>query len=154
MNTSSGYTIIELVVIMTIMGILFSVLFIFIPDSQLRARDNERTTDMSTLRGRLEEYFQDNGAYPTEVTQATFPRMDPEVLKDPAGNQLINNTPVANESDARATTDPSATPANYTYTPYPTGCANNCIGFILKSYIEQASPKTPNPYIVSGLNNN
>ena len=151
---NSGYTIIELVVIMTILAILFTVLFIFIPDSQLRARDKEREADISTLRGRLEEFYQDSGAYPHQITSSTFSRFDPEVLKDPTGQVLVNNTQQANEYAARSYTSPTKAGPQYTYTPYPTGCINNCIGYILKSYIEKPSQKTPNPYVVSGLNNN
>jgi type II secretory pathway pseudopilin PulG len=153
-SKAGGYTIIELVVIMTILGILFAVLFIFIPDSQLRARDKEREADISTLRGRLEELYQDQGAYPSQVTLSTFTRFDPEVLKDPTGQTLVNNAQQTDEHAARTFTSPTKAGPQYTYTPYPTGCTNNCVGYILKSYIEQPSQKTPNPYIVSGLNNN
>jgi type II secretory pathway pseudopilin PulG len=153
-TSNAGYTIIELVVIMTILGILFTVLFIFIPDSQLRARDKERETDISTLRGRLEEFYQDSGAYPYRVTSSTFTRFDPEVLKDPTGQVLVNNPQQANEFAARTYTSPTKAGPQYSYTAYPTGCNNNCIGYILKAYIEKPSQKTPNPYIVSGLNNN
>lgn len=158
MNTQlkkqQGYTIIELVVIMTILGILFAVLFIFIPDSQLRGRDKERETDISALRGRLEEVYQDIGAYPSQITSSTFTRLDPDLLKAPNGVIISNNTPVANEETARLTTNPTKAGAQYTYTAYPTSCNNNCVGYILKAYIEKPSQKTPNPYVVSGLNNN
>lgn len=150
----SGYTIVELIVIMTILGVLFTVLFLFIPDSQLRARDKERETDISALRGRLEEVYQDNGAYPSQITSSTFARLDPETLQDPNGADIANNTPVADEASARSSTNPTKTGPQYTYTAYPALCNNNCVGYILKSFIEQPSQKTPNPYVVSGLNNN
>jgi type II secretory pathway pseudopilin PulG len=152
--TQNGYTIIELLVIMTIIGLLFTVLFLFIPDSQLRGRDKERETDISAIRGRLEEFYQDTGAYPSEITLSTFSRIDPETLLDPNGDNLFSNTPVADEYTARNNTPPTRAGPQYIYTAYPVSCTNNCVGFILKSYIELPSQKTPNPYVVSGLNNN
>lgn len=154
LTSKSGYTIVELVIIMAIMAVLFVVLFIFIPDSQLRARDKERETDISTLRGRLEEYYQDAGAYPSQITSSTFARLDPEVLKDPTGQAITNNALQTDEAAARSTSSPTKAGPQYSYTAYPQTCTNNCVGYILKSYIEKPSQKTPNPYIVSGLNNN
>lgn len=154
LKNQQGYTIVELIVIMTILGILFAILFIFIPDSQLRGRDKERETDISALRGRLEEVYQDTGAYPSQITSSTFARLDPETLKAPNGVVVSSNSTVANEAAARSTTNPTKTGAQYTYTAYPTSCNNNCVGYILKAYIEKPSQKTPNPYVVSGLNNN
>ncbi|MEO5691407.1 MAG: prepilin-type N-terminal cleavage/methylation domain-containing protein [Candidatus Saccharimonadales bacterium] len=153
-NSHNGYTIVELIIIMTVLGMLFAVLFLFIPDSQLRARDKERETDVSAMRGRLEEVYQDVGAYPSQITSSTFTRLDPETLNDPNGVIIANNTPVSDEATARLTTNPSKTGPQYTYTAYPTSCVNNCVGYILKGFIEQPSQKTPNPYVVSGLNNN
>lgn len=150
----SGYTIVELIIIMTVLGMLFAVLFLFIPDSQLRARDKERETDISALRGRLEEVYQDNGAYPSQLLNSTFARLDPETLKDPNGTMVVNNTPAPDEFTARQTANPTKDGPQYIYTAYPALCTNNCVGYILKGYIEQPSQKTPNPYIVSGLNNN
>lgn len=150
----SGYTIVELIIIMTVLGMLFAVLFLFIPDSQLRGRDKERETDISALRGRLEEVYQDSGAYPSQLATTTFTRLDPETLKDPNGAMIVSNTPAADEFAARQTTNPTKDGPQYIYTAYPTSCSNNCVGYILKGFIEQPSQKTPNPYVVSGLNNN
>lgn len=153
-SSQNGYTIIELLVLMTIIGLLFTVLFLFIPDSQLRGRDKERETDISAIRGRLEEFYQDSGAYPSTITQTTFSRMDPETLLDPNGDILFNNSPVSDEYTARNNTAPAKAGPQYIYTAYPQTCTNNCVGYILKSFIELPSQKTPNPYVVSGLNNN
>ncbi len=153
-DKQQGYTIVELIIIMTVLGMLFAVLFLFIPDTQLRARDKERETDISALRGRLEEVYQDLGAYPSQINTATFSRLDPETLKDPNGVIISNNLPVSDESTARLTANPTKSGPQYSYTAYPTSCNNNCVGYILKGFIEQPSQKTPNPYVVSGLNNN
>ena len=153
-RTQQGYTIVELVIIMTVMGILFAMLFLFIPDSQLRAHDKERETDISALRGRLEEFYQDSGGYPSQITSSTFSRLDPETLKDPSGSVISNNATVSDEATARSSTNPTKAGPQYTYTAYPTSCNNNCVGYVLKAFIEQPSQKTPNPYLVSGLNNN
>lgn len=154
MKLENGYTIVEISVVMVIIGLLIGIVFIFVPDSQVRARDKERESDIDTLHGRLEEYYQDKGAYPSSLSVATFPRLDPEVLLAPNGTSLRNDTPVANQHTARASTDPTANLQQYSYTAYPTGCVNNCVGYILKTYIESPSAEFPNPYMQGGLYNN
>lgn len=149
-----GFTIVEISVVLIVIGFIMGILFIYIPDARRQARDKERQSDIDTLHGRLEEYYQDKGSYPSTLTAALFPRMDPAVLIAPGGSSIRNDTPVADEYTARQSTNPNATSEQYSYTAYPTSCTTNCTGYILKSYIESPSTEFPNPYVQGGLNNN
>ena len=154
MRTPQGFTIVEITITLMVMSVLVSVLFIFVKDSQSRARDKERQSDIDTLHARLGEYYHDFGAYPSSLTAATFSRLDPAVLIAPNGTTVRNDTPVNNQATARVSTDPTASSSQYTYTPYPTSCSNNCVGYILKAYIERPTAQMPNPYIRGGVYNN
>ena len=47
-----------------IIGILAALVLNTFADSQKRARDTQRTTDVSALATQLEVYYNDHGAYP------------------------------------------------------------------------------------------
>jgi prepilin-type N-terminal cleavage/methylation domain-containing protein len=152
---SAGFTIVEMLIVIVVVAILTSLIGVAAGDSRKRARDTERVTDIDTLYSRLEEFRNDYGGYPNTFTASTFPSLNPEVLKDPSGQSIVINSPVANQFAAQAVANPTAGGASYIYTPYPTGCtAITCTGYVLKSYIESPSPNTPNPYEKTGLSNN
>lgn len=150
----SGFTIVEISVVLVIIGLLTSIVFIYVPDAQIRARDKERQSDIDTIHARLEEYYQDKGAYPATVDASLFPRIDPSVMISPNDEPIQVNMPVATQMDARSTANPDITGPQYTYTAYPSGCSTNCVGYILKTFTEQPSNDFPNPYIQGGLHNN
>lgn len=149
-----GYTVVELLVVIVVIGLLAGVVLGGIQNSQAKSRDTQRVTDIDTLRGQLEAYYSDKGGYPNTFTAATFYRTDPLALKDPNGVSITISSPASSQSAALAAANPGSS-ANYQYIPYPTGCgAITCTGYVLKSYIEQPNADTPNPYIRYGLNNN
>jgi prepilin-type N-terminal cleavage/methylation domain-containing protein len=149
-----GYTIIELLIVIVVIGILSALGFSAIQNSQARSRDTERVTDIDNLHSKLEAYYSDNGGYPNTFTVSTFSGLSPEALKDGNGVSIVMSSPVSDQAAALSSSNPTAS-ANYKYIPYPTGCtAITCTGYILKSYIEQPTPDVPNPYIRYGLNNN
>lgn len=64
MNKSKGYTLIELVVAIGIIGVLAAFLFASYSRSQAKARDARRKADIGTIGVSLEAYFNDYNAYP------------------------------------------------------------------------------------------
>lgn len=154
LSSENGFTTVEILVVLVVISLIMGILFVFIPDARRQSRDKERQSDIDTLHSRLEEYYQEHGSYPSAVTTTVFPPLDPTVLVAPNGNTIKNNAPVANQFAARNTPDPTLSGDQYTYTAYPSGCANNCVGYILKTVIETPSAEFPNPYIQGGLHNN
>jgi prepilin-type N-terminal cleavage/methylation domain-containing protein len=150
----TGYTVIELIVVIVVVGILSSLMFGAFQGSQGRARDVDRVTDIDNLHSKLEAYYSDNGGYPNTFTASTFPGISPDALKDYQDVSIVIASPASDQAAALASSNPTAS-ANYKYIPYPTGCtAITCTGYILKTYIEQPNGDTPNPYVRYGLNNN
>lgn len=151
----TGFTILELVIVITVIGILASMAFIGIASSQARGRDTARAADIDTLHNQLEAYYTDKGGYPNTLSTTLLPGLPPDALLDPDGANIVINPPASSQAAAAATTNPTGSPNDYTYTPYPTGCnAINCRGYILKSFIEIPNAPITNPYIRTGLHNN
>ena len=150
----AGFTVVELLVVMIVIGVLSTVIFTNISDARKRSRDTERASDIDLISSRLEEYYNDKGGYPNTFTAATLGNLDPAILKDPNNVSITIASAASDQYAARAVSNPTSS-ANYKYIPYPSGCNTiTCTGYVLKAYIEQPSGKLPDPYTKYGLNNN
>jgi prepilin-type N-terminal cleavage/methylation domain-containing protein len=64
---NAGFTLIELMVVIAIIGILASTVLANLSDAQKSARDAIRLQDMKALHIAFERYFNDNGVYPNQI---------------------------------------------------------------------------------------
>lgn len=60
-----GFTIVELLIVIVIIGILAALVFVQFNNMQARGRDAERKADLRLIESKLAEYNADEGAYPT-----------------------------------------------------------------------------------------
>lgn len=65
-RTQAGFTMIELLIVIVIMGILSVVGLGTFTSSQLKARDSKRKSDLRTVGDALEVYYNDFGSYPLD----------------------------------------------------------------------------------------
>jgi general secretion pathway protein G len=65
----SGFTIVELLIVIVVIGILAALVIVTYNGIQQKARDTERKTDIKALQGHFEAYWADQAKYPT-LTQA------------------------------------------------------------------------------------
>lgn len=93
----SGFTIVELLIVIVIIGILAGLVITTFVGIQARGRDSERQTDIKAVQGQLEAFFAVNGYYPTITNlnsstwrSANDVKLDPAALKDP--NQAQTGT--------------------------------------------------------------
>ena len=120
---SEGFTIVELLIVIVVIGILAALVLNTFQGVQARARDTERKTDINAIHTQLEVFYNDNGYYAVNaaaLTTATLPGIADEALLDPAG-------------DGVGTGD-------YTYTALPAGCDNSstdCGGYTLEAQLEE-----------------
>lgn len=70
-KNKSGFTIVELLVVITIIAILASIVVVTYRGTQGRARDDRRKTDIHNITKALELYYSDNNAYPLSTGTAS-----------------------------------------------------------------------------------
>ena len=90
MKRLAGFTLVELLVTISVMVILLTLGTVALTGYQVNARDEERTTDIGVITKQLEAYYNTNGEYPaTDVmntesaVDSTLPDVDPRALRDP-----------------------------------------------------------------------
>jgi prepilin-type N-terminal cleavage/methylation domain-containing protein len=88
----SGFTIVELLIVIVVIGILAALVIVTFSGIQQKARDTKRQTDIKAIHGHLESYYAQNGSgYPiladvnTASWRATnFKGLDEAALCDPS----------------------------------------------------------------------
>jgi len=68
----SGFTLIELVVVLLILAVLVGALVPRVTDRLAAGRDAQRLEDMSAVRDAIEEYYIDKGQYPLPAKNSGF----------------------------------------------------------------------------------
>ncbi len=67
-----GFTLIELVVVISILAILAGVLVPRVSNHMMAARDARRLADIKTVRNAVEQYMMDKGSYPAANQNPSF----------------------------------------------------------------------------------
>lgn len=126
-NKQSGFTIVELLIVIVVIGILAGLVVTTFAGIQKKARDTERQTDVKAVHAQLEAYYAQNGFYPTEANMdddsfitTNLKGLDLEALADPKGTSNdVAAAPAANVYSYAATTSCNNTTtlcATYTLT--------------------------------------
>lgn len=63
-RAANGFTLLEILVVMVIIGILSTIGLRSFSSSQVKARDSRRKSDLHNIRSALEVYYNDKGQYP------------------------------------------------------------------------------------------
>ncbi|MDL2362932.1 MAG: prepilin-type N-terminal cleavage/methylation domain-containing protein [Patescibacteria group bacterium] len=74
LKNNKGFTIVELLIVIVVIGILALLVITTYSGIQGKARNSKRQTDLAALQTHLEAFYNDNGFYPTltEVNDTTF----------------------------------------------------------------------------------
>jgi prepilin-type N-terminal cleavage/methylation domain-containing protein len=133
---AEGFTLIELMVVIAIIGLLASIITVSVTSSRAKGRDGKRVADIRTLQLAIESYYNDNGYYPVTLG-----------LVAPTYISVIP-------------TDPRNTGTSYIYSSYNTSTnpsgSTNCFGkataYHLGAYME--SDETANPVLKQDVDSN
>lgn len=149
-SEQKGFTIVELLIVIVVIGILAALVLNTFAGVQQRARDTERQTDVTALATQLEVYYNDNGTYPAFAqidtaaeAEAAFPGIDAGALEAPGQGFSLQGATSANQNQ-------------YGYVTTPADClgtsASPCTGFVLSYTKENLASGETNPITKASLN--
>jgi prepilin-type N-terminal cleavage/methylation domain-containing protein len=142
-KNSKGFTIVELLIVIVVIGILAALVLNSFRGVQERARDTKRRTDVNAQASQLEVYYTDNGGYPTYTGQIDTDSWITANLKGADLNAWRAPNQTANSMTNSATPDKD----HYGYQPLQndgtTACTTSpCAKFKLYWYSEKTSTVT------------
>jgi type II secretion system protein G len=151
----SGFTIVELLIVIVIIGILAGLVVTQILGATAKARDTERKTDIDQIANQLEAYYAKTGGYPSATDLGTLAWRTPNEVSMGDSAKSMYDPSITVPASVPATytfgnnTAPTAIGA-YNYVPTPASCNSPtdsatppaagatpyCTGYTLATYLE------------------
>lgn len=147
-NKQRGFTIIELLIVIIVIGILATLVITTFSGIQRNARNRTREADINALHSQLEYFYGQQGYYPTldELNDDTFRSTEMQGLDDGA---------ISDPQDESATPALVAAPAAevYSYDITPDTCDNDpAVGGNCTSYVLTATYEGGGTFVKNSLN--
>ena len=144
-KASKGFTIVELLIVIVVIGILAALVVTTYNGIQQKARDTERKTDLNAMHSHAEAFQAENAKYPSlaQVNDATFRStsmkgLDSAAMQDPKWSSSNASCTASGAVQLQN----SGTPASgcYGYQSTPAGCDNgaggDCSGYTITATLE------------------
>ena len=113
-STQRGFTLLELLVVMTIIGILAAIAVPALRDSPQRAREAALREDLFTMRSVIDQYHGDKGAYPpdlqTLVSAGYLRKIPTDPMTKSADTWVIALEEATGDTSQTSTTDAPTNP--------------------------------------------
>lgn len=89
MKSTRGFTVVELIIVISVLAVATVLFFVQKNAVQIAARDEMRKTSINAMYYALEEvYFKQNNSYPLTLNSTVLPSVDPELFKDTNGVKI------------------------------------------------------------------
>lgn len=153
-NKSKGFTIVELLIVIVVIGILATLVIVTFTGIQQKARDSKRKTDVGAVQAALESYYSSNNTYPTlaHLQDSTWLKdnlkgFDPSALQDPKGaaGSTVGATASSTQygyvvsADTGTVDDPTKPPTTCDDTA---GASDPCTNFKITADLETGTGQT------------
>lgn len=142
----SGFTIVELLIVIVVIGILAAIIITTFTGVQKKGRDADRKSDINAIYSQVEVYFAQASKYPTlaNLNDGTWRTANVKGLQDDA---------ITAPGGTAALVASGAATTNYEYVATPTNCDNtgtggDCLGFTLTATLEAGGT-----FVKTGSNN-
>lgn len=130
-----GFTIVELLIVIVVIGILAAIVIVTFTGVQKKARDSERKSDINAINSLLEVYYADNAVYPSLANVNDKTTWVPANLKELKAE--VTTAPKGTTDDMLQT---GGTTLQYEYNVLPALCdntaGNECTSYTLKAVLE------------------
>lgn len=127
---SEGFTIVELLIVIIIIGILSALVIVTFTGIQQKGRNSERQTDLNAISSHIAAYHAENGSFPTLANLQSASWVSDNLKGLPA--EALN--------DPRATADTKGLAATASPTQYGYACVlvgeDACGGYTLSAKLE------------------
>ena len=143
----SGFTIIELLIVIIVIGILATLVITTFSGIQRNARNRQRESDINSVRSQLEFYYGQNGVYPTlaNVNDESWRNdnlqgLEAGALQDPQGD------------DGQLVDSPQSTAYSYEVQNEDGEACDNEDGNDCTQYVLTATLEDEDPFVRESLN--
>ena len=115
-NKKKGFTIIELLVVISIIGLLSTISIVALNGARKKSRDAKRVGDMKQVQTALELYFNDNTRYPAATGAIILGSATARVLCDAGFVAEVTSCPQNKVYMSIVPANPSPNGSDYSYT--------------------------------------
>ena len=100
MNKQSGFTLVEILIVIFIIGLLSSIVLVGLGSFRARGRDARRIADLHSIQNALELYFAKEGIYPTinASSQSSWRAFADTLINSGIGVNVMPNDPASSAS--------------------------------------------------------
>lgn len=146
-SPESGFTVIELIVVAAVLAMAGGLIFIQINNLKIANQDAQRKTAINAMYYALEEvYYKKHLSYPSTLTSATLPSVDPTLFTDPDGftlgkealsddelQKLLSNGDTSTEVQQEIAALSAGKSPNYHYDATDCDTSGNCKSYTLRA---------------------
>ena len=88
LKSNRGFTLVELMIVITVIAILTTIAVVSFTRVQKQSRDTKRKGDLRSIATATQAYFSEASSYPTDLSTALVPTYIPTFPIDPTGDAM------------------------------------------------------------------
>ncbi len=110
LKSTRGFTLIEMLIVVTIIAVLAAMILVGMGGARVKTRDAKRIGDLHNVQNGLELFFSTEGQYPVAITWAA---LTTELIGADVGVNRVPDDPLSDQHYIYGNNDPSGVPTDY-----------------------------------------